>query len=304
MTISLVDSGSGTSLELLGASESMSEAEADPDLFPYPNARSEENIIVTLSQSEVVTLTGTASAMRLARDGSWPDDPVEALAEWVARFEQFVNGGQGDGYTLTDDDRNRQFNVFVGNLSWDRYLGEKFEVDWSMQLIRGGVVDHDVSYSPQSTSPDDTMGITSVDGTTHVLPSPGEVRLERSQRFEYFPLPQFEDPDYDENEIVAIEGAVREVTIMGSIADDVQGRNEFDNEMREIIGGNNPVTLWLPFPGYAISGVVEHYDSIREAGHTRLGDYALTVIEGTLQEDGPEWPPENWPPDDPHEDDD
>lgn len=285
----IVDPDTHFEIDLLNVQQDDSSAVADPDVYPTPGLRSSEALLVSLDAVEEISLSGTATGIRLSKMDGYDDDPVVALAEWVVEFESLISGGQGSGYNLHSDERDRTLSVFVGDLTWQRFTGETMDVSWTIDLHRGNVVDTQNAPSPLSVNLRDQMRISTGD-SLYTLPTPVEYMVEKRQGNSLFPIPQYDEPDYDANEVVGMEGAIRQVNIEGRFGGSRSEINAFDEDMRSLTGGNQAVSIRLPFPGYELHGIIDFFDGVREAGRPNVATYRLSFTEGESTEDAPDFP--------------
>lgn len=274
--------------------ESISEAQGDVDVFPYPGARPDANRLLSLDAIEEIQLSGLMTAWQVADDNDWPDDPLTALARWTHTFENFVNSGQGSGYDLVDEDRDRTIRGFIENATWQRFTGSPYEVEWNLTFHRGGVIDvsRDVLESEVETNDRFIVSSSEVEekgqDISVELKNPTNYSVSRRQEMRLFPIPQYSLPDYDANEIASISGVLRQITITGEIVGDADARNKFDSDMRSLVGGNQAVVIQTAFPGYKLGGAIEFYDSPREAGQTKLNEYRIRLVQGLMSNETPE----------------
>jgi hypothetical protein len=83
-----------------------------------------------------------------------------------------------------------------------------------------------------------------------------------------------------ENLIKDTAGATRRITIVGRATGTKTERNSFDQAIRDHIGQDTTVSYQTAFPGHSLDVMVANYESSRQAGRTRLGEYSLDLIEG------------------------
>lgn len=234
---------------------------------------SDKTLLTSLESVEEVDYTGVASGIRLSGVSGYSDDPLTALAEWVAEFEAYLDGAQGEGYTFKDEGRGREMNTVLEQAGWTRKEGEKYQVEWDLSGVwaRGAMPDHAVdvdSVNPTSGPPkiagEPIKGITAV-------------RHQKRTQLQQYPI-AYADPG--DNETLAQSGAVRKITIRGDSTGSESVRNSFDDKMLGEIGEDNIVKWESAFPGRTKEVMVTDYDSIREAGRTRIGEYMIELTEG------------------------
>jgi len=274
MAVTLTDPTANASLTLYSAEEHVNEQSAALDASPFISFDSEQTFLSSLEQDARLTFTGTATGLRISRQSGFSNTPVEALAEWVVEFEAFVNGGQGDGYELSRDYRSDTFDGVVSQASWRRQGGEQLAVAWDLEFIIGD----SVGVTQERSVPSVTTGQTyTVDGTT--IDAIREFGIEKSQDFGVFRR-AFADSAAD-NDITAESGARRRVTMTGFIKGDESARNTFDDNITSSLGQDTLIDVVDGLTGRTITGMIEDYETTDEAGRTRLGEFGLSVVEGT-----------------------
>lgn len=274
MALRLSDPATGTELPLWNAEELRSERSAALNASPITGTEAAQTYLTSLEQDARATLTGTVTAPRLARDSRFASDPVTALAEWAVQFEAFVNGGQGDGYTLERQYRSDSYQGVIESAQWTRAGGEPYELRWNATFIRGIGTGVENSVAPASVSPGGTI---TLDGTA--LPNVREFQIEKSQSFEVYRRAFAETPG--DNDIFSDAGATRRITVLGRVTGDAAARNSFDGTITQTLGQDELVTLRDALTGRTFTGMLDSYDATDEAGRTRLGDFALEFVEGS-----------------------
>lgn len=271
--------GSST-VTLLHTQEDVGTSKARVQPIPIPTFDSDETILIDFTNEEKPQLNGKANGIYLANssvtraDGSsYSSDPVTALAQWVQDVMAFINGSQGEGYTLSSTERNRDINVAVKNFSWRRTKGNQYEVNWDMQLVRGDVTMTDGTISPNSVNIGSSWTLAGND--LHSVRDYTEIK---KQGLQSSPIP-LGSPS--ENIVFQKEGTKREIIITGRVDATQSTRNSFDSSIRNLIGDNTTSTYSSAFPGHDLEVMVKSFDPTREAGLTRIGDYSLKLIEGT-----------------------
>lgn len=230
---------------------------------------SDLTLLTGLERLEKITMTGTATAIRLSKQAGYSSDPNTALAEWVAEMETFINANQGSGYTLTNNERSDSKNVVIESFGWQREPTAKYEVSWDMTVHWAQGMMSDISSSPAPVFPSSSWSLDGIDLGNQVM-----IRHDKQQSFEPYPV-SYAGPG--ENEVLAQSGAVRQISIRGSKN---ENRNSFDDNIQALIGQDTIVTFSEAFPGRDLDVMVKEFESTREAGYTRIGEYSLTLIEG------------------------
>lgn len=135
MTITL---GSGSDqLTLYQAQETNRSIQGNVTVKSPFNTSAENTLLTGLEGQERVNYDGLVTGNRLSELAAWPDDRVQAIAEWTANFEAFVNGKQGTGWSFEDTDRDRDINIVIEAAGWQRSRAAKYEVEWNLSAIRG-----------------------------------------------------------------------------------------------------------------------------------------------------------------------
>lgn len=235
------------------------------------NTDSEETILTGLERQETVVHDGIATGNRISGQPEFSDDPLLALAQWVVLMQSFVNGQQGEGYDLVDRERDNTYRGLVTDFSWQRNQGEKYEVKWYLTLKRGEGIDFAADTAPPSVNPQSTATLNGQD-----LGALQSWREEKKQKAKVYPIALVEPGN---NQAMAEGGAKRKIQIRGKVTGTSE-RNQFDDNINGMIGQDQVVTYRSAFPGEEVNVMVDQFESTREAGLTRLGEYALTLIEG------------------------
>ena len=233
----------------------------------------EQTLLTGLESVEEIEITGTASGYRLANEGGYSNDPVTALAEWVAEVESYVNGRQGEGWTLEDTRTGDTQNSIIELFGFQREAGAKYEVSWDLSMVNAQAMMADSPSSPEDVSPSTTATLDGID-----LDSVDVWREQKRQDVEVYPIAFAQE---GENEALANSGAYRQVMIRGERTGTYQERGDFDDSMKSLIGQDNIVTYSSSFPGREMDVMVKEYESTEEAGLTRIGEYILELVEGT-----------------------
>jgi len=252
------------------ADETTAAAKTD-SLYGYD---SDETFIISLTAEQTIEYSGKVTGIRLSKADGYSSDPLTALAEWVQVMETYVNGSQGDGYTLHNPDRDESYTGAITSFSWSRKRGAKFEVDWSLAFTVGDVVmeSGEVVFDPANPGGSPSLG--DVD-----LQDVGEMRQVKKQQVETTPI-QFGTPE--ETLVQPNGGAMRRIIIVGRVTGTNAERNNFNSTMKSYLAQNQAVTFSSGFPGRELNVVVNNFESTRSEGVTRLGEYALELVEGEV----------------------
>ncbi|QCC57367.1 hypothetical protein [Natrinema thermotolerans] len=261
----------GQTIRLWNGQESRTQTQGNVKVDNLPASGSDKTLLTGLEASETVTYTGTATANRLSKLSGYSNDPETALAEWLVTAEATLNGRQGEGHDLVDDNRGRTIRGVLGVFGWQRSRGARYEVEWNLELVRGRGLMPYRSPSPPDPNPQEKAFLDGAD-----LGSIRELQETKEQPIEPVPLHALSGPE--NYEILDDGGAQRSITITGEIAGD--RLDTFDDHMRSIVGRDQIVTFEEAFPGRSLEVMVQNYDSVRSAGRTRLGSYSLEMVEG------------------------
>lgn len=234
--------------------------------------RSKDTLLTGLESQESFNFIGRATGNRISLQSGYSDDPNVALAQWVSEMEAKVNGQQGRGYDLVHLDRDEEYNVVIENFSWSRTGGSKYEVQYDIVLKWGIGIMSLRDPAPLSVNPTTTtkIGGFEIDGIE-------SIQTTLSQKYQVYEL-AFAPPGG--NEYASDTGAKRQVIITGQVTGDTEERNQFDREMRSLVGIDETVTYKEAFPGREFKVMVDSYNSARKAGLTRMGDFSIELIEG------------------------
>lgn len=260
---------------LYGVNQDRDQRSGNTNVTDMPTFGSDDAFLSSFTQTHEGTLQGTATGLRLARSGGYPDDPVEALATWVQEVMSLISGSQGDGYTLDHDVRGYDSKpVAIDSFQWTRNEASLFEVSWSLSLRIGDVtMSGDASVNPGEVNPSSEWSIDGVD-----LQYPKEISESTQQQLNTDEM-LFGDGAED-NVITSGSGATRRINISGTHTGTRSERRDFDDAMRSLIGESKVVDYESPFPGHTLTVGVDNFDSSLEAGRTGQTDYTLELIEG------------------------
>lgn len=270
-------SNGSKSTRLWNGQESQRQIQGNVRVDSVFNTGAGDTLLTGLEAQERATYTGKATGNRLSRQAGYSSDPVEALAEWVVEMETYVNGRQGGGYTLEDTERDRTINGVLGQFGWQRSRAELYAVEWDIDFIRGEGIMGMSNSMPGSVSPQRKAYIDGWD-----LGSLTQWRCDKQQPFQVYPE-AFAEPG--ENPIKSDGGAVRQFTLVGRL-DGEDYRNQFDDHIRTLVGSDSIVEYESAFPGRSIPVMIRNYESTREAGVTRLGEYSVEMVQGRADYSG------------------
>jgi hypothetical protein len=274
MTVELSDPDFGTTLELIQAQEAQQSAVGAVDATPIQGEDSDQTYLTAIEQSGTLRYSGLVTGFRLSNRAGYSSDPQTALAEWALDAERYVDGAQGTGYEFTNTLTGETRSGVIGSFEWVRRGGAPYELEWSLSVTRGEGAD-----PVAQTSPDPVGAATAltVDGET--IDTYRELQVSKSEETDPFRR-AFADSPAD-NDVLTEGGATREITAIGRVSGDAAARRAFDDAITASIGQDEFIDVTEPFTGRTYTGMINDYESSREAGITRLGDFALTVIEGS-----------------------
>lgn len=276
MAVELEDSASGVTLPLWNARELRRETDAAVDTFTAMGFDADEAFLTSLEQSESVSLSGEVTAGRLVQDSRFSSNRREALGEWAATFEAFVNGGQGDGYTLSRSYAGDSFSGVVETASWTARGGEPDSLGWNLSFIRGASAGTEGTVSLSSVNPG---GNWEIDGYT--IDYPGEFQAETSQSFEIYRRALADNAG--DNDLFPKSGATRRITIMADVVGSETTRKTFYDNITAKLGKNETVTVRDALTGRTHSGVIGSFDTTDESGRVRLGEFSIEIVQGDVQ---------------------
>jgi hypothetical protein len=260
-------------VDLWQAQEDRDERDANLDISAFAGSNSDETFLAGLTQQHEAQVTGTATGFRLARQPDYSDDPVLALAEWVQEMMAFVNGKQGTGLTLEHDERGLTRSIIAKSFGWTRESGAKYEVSWDFAFRIGEGVMVSEEPTPREAYKQSTWALDGID-----LQHPIDYREEKREQLTTAPMVFADTPE--ENVVKEDSAPVRTIRINGRHTGTRSERNQFDDQIRSLIGQDTIVTYESAFPGHDLDVMVNSYESTREAGLTRLGEYSLELIQG------------------------
>ena len=273
MTIDLSDPDGGTSLTLWQAQTAEVSTLGAVDATSVQGEDSDQTFLTSIEQSGDLRYSGVVTGNRLSRQAGYSSDPVTALAEWVLDAERYVDGAQGTGYDLTDTRTGRTRRGVIESFEWTRAAGAPLQVEYNLGVTLGEGAD------PTGVTAPDAIGdatVLSVGGET--IDTYREIQVSKSEETDAVRRAFADDPS--DNDVLTDGGATREITVVGRVSGLKADRLAFDDALRDTIGQDEFITVTEPFTGRAFEGMINDFESSDEAGITRLGDFALTVVEG------------------------
>lgn len=233
---------------------------------------SDENYLYSLAMDEEISMTGIASGMYLSNQSGYSSDPSTALFEWFQKLLSLVNGNQGIGWDLDSTERDRTNIGVIESAGWQVNEAEPYLGQWDITFKRGEGVEGAEDTSPGSVSVSEDW---TLDGNDlgHLV----SLREEKLQKWNQYEMALSESAS--ENIQTTKTGAKRRITISGRIVGETQ-KNQFDNAMRDLISKDQVFTYDSGVPGHTLTVMPREFDSTRQAGWTRLGEYGLVLEEG------------------------
>lgn len=224
------------------------------------------------------SIRGRVTAPRRAANDAGTSDWRQSLANYVDRLESHVDEFQGEGYTLTDDQRDTDERGVLEAVEWSLGQGSPYEIEYSatVRVGRGTMDARSVDYRNPSVQSSMTVAAT-VDGTD--LPGLRELRVRRSIGVNV--SANYDRGSAENNDVVGEEGVQQVVTFEGTHTGTASARASADATLDGLVATKEPVDMVLRFPGYTLSGFVIGYDSNLEQ---RFGgnshQYSLRFAEG------------------------
>jgi len=247
---------------------------SNPEVDAIYSRPSKNAFIVDLEQEGQLQVNGRASAFRISNDPDYSDDPLTALAEYAARLLAHVNANQGVGWRIENDYTGREIPCIIENVEIIRRRAAKYEFQYAITVRTGDGMMTPWSLDPELADPSGGARLAGED-----LHEIEEMMISKRQRLRTHP---YATPrPVEANEIQALSGAERNITIRGNVPGDESVRASFDESIRSKIGVNETVDFESPFPGETLEVVVINHDATREAGQTQIGQYNIETVEGT-----------------------
>lgn len=275
MTLRLYDANSNREIRLWNGQEFQPSVAVDEEVFNPAATTVNETVVSVLQQEEDITINGiTLGSQRIAEGATATSDRIEAVAEWVADLEAWVNGSPGTaGFRLENSYTGETIDVVPRSVGWSRAAGETNAVEYDVELAVGGGLDSDLGISPQSVSPG---GPDTYDGVElpHIYERNVDKQIGLTTRRELF------GDSAEENDQFVESSAVRRITLLGDFDGTFSEQRTFDDKLRSRAGQGETYTFSSAFPGLDSEAALVGYESTREAGVTQKGDYAVELVVG------------------------
>jgi len=273
--VKIVDRDFSDETFLYNTQQNMATRKSNPEVDAIYSRNSDEAFIVDLESEGRLQINGRASAIRISQNSSYSDDYSTALAEYAARLLAHVNGNQGVGWEVQNDYTNRDIPCVVESVEIIRRRSEKYEFQYSITILTGDGMMPDERITPETANPSTSATLAGED-----LHEIEEMMITKSQRMK---VHTYSTPrPVEANEIEALSGAQRNVTVRGIVPGDESTRKSFDDAIRDKIGVNETVEFDTAFPGSTYDVVIVNHDATREAGNTQIGQYNIEAVEGTV----------------------
>lgn len=243
----------------------------------FAPAAIDDTVLSVLSSEGRLTIEGTTVGQQRITDGTTSKtDPTAAVAEWVADFEAWVNSTQAnEGYTLRNELTDETENITPEAISWRRGAGEYQSVAWTAELELGGDIGGDLGIDPATVSPGGTDSFDDID-----LPYIYDRRVDKSVQLDTIQELLADSPS--DNRVVQSQGAVKRTTLLGRYEGTWSEMRAFDDKLIDRVGDGETYQFESAFPGETLEAAIGSYESTREAGITRKGDYVLELIAGSV----------------------
>lgn len=234
---------------------------------------SEEALLTGFEQKESRVIPGRATANRISNQSGYSNDLSTALCEFAATLESFCNPEQGEGYTLTDDERGESVTVVVEQVSWVYKSDRSLDLRWEVTVRRSEGLMTSTSRNVESVSPGST---TTLDGND--LGHTRQIHLTKKLGLRDYLVALANTPD--DNAALPEGGVTRQIDVSGDKYGSQSARNSWEDSLRALLGRDNIVTYSSGFPGRDLKVMLDEFDDTRTAGDTRITSYNLRVIEG------------------------
>lgn len=275
MPLYLEDADTGRQLRLWNAQEFTADITV-PETIYNPAATDTEDVILSvLRQQGSIGISGIVLGAQRIRDGATTEsDPITATAEWILRLEAWLNGAPGtEAYQLRNTLTDTVTNCVPSAISWTQGVGETTSAEYSVELTFGDGLGADLGINPDTPGARDDDSFDSI-----TLPHIYERTVDRSVE-----LTSFEallEADAEKNDQFIEGSPVKQVTLLGEHDGTFADQRTFDQQLRARAGDGDSYTFRSAFPGDEYEAALVGYESTREAGVTRYGEYAIELIAG------------------------
>jgi hypothetical protein len=161
----------------------------------------------------------------------------------------------------------------IESFEWTRAAGAPLQVEYNLGVTLGEGAD-----PTGVTAPDPIGSETALSVGGETIDTYREIQVSKTEETDAVRRAFADDPS--DNDVLTDGGATREITVVGRVSGLKADRLAFDDALRSTIGQDEFVTVTEPFTGRTFEGMINDFESSDEAGITRLGDFALTVVEG------------------------
>jgi hypothetical protein len=269
---------SGYQVRLFNGREDRRERQTSVQTTAAPGQAPDEALLTALEQEGRATITGTATAPRLARQPQYSNDALDALAHYLLRLEKVCNGNQGsDGVTVDSPVRDSNINTLVTGVEWQWSSDAQYEAEYTLSLVQASGVGQAGISEPATP----TFGTTALlDGVT--LPNVSTVRVERTEPLNVYALALAENPG--ENKAVPTSGVQRRIIIEGDATGSDTTLSALESDLQDRVGGDQTVALTVPVTGRTQQGALELVSPTRSASAPGQSSYEVEFVQGATLE--------------------
>lgn len=280
--MSVTLSGDGLSVPLLNTQEDVVDVEASVIDVSMFSTSPGETFLLPISATDEGSPSGRATGNRLSSMG-YGGDAVTALAQWVADLESLADGAMGSTLTLESTIRNRSINGQLRSITWDRETGAPYDINWSIEFVRGQTLNLPFSGGGGSSGPESVSPSSSGSLAGHDLGEIMSYKVSREQDLTEIEIPQFlGDINVDDNFVFSSGGVVRTFSIEGRKVGSDSALSSFEDAMASRQADLlNTVSYNEAFPGRSLDVAIQSYSGTRKSGGAPILEYSLELIEGT-----------------------
>lgn len=271
------DADASEQLRLWNAREYQAATDVREEVINPASGDASDTVLSVLQQTGSVVLDGiTVGGQRIDAGTTSKTDATNAVAEWVAELEAWVNGDSPvDAYTLRNDYTNETRNVAPESVSWTRQAGSPFSVTYGVELRLGSGQTGDPGIEPADPTPNPTDLFDGVE-----LPYVFDRQVQKTVAVESFQPITAESPE--DNDLVVTSSPTKRITLLGEVNKTFSEQRTFDQQLTDRAGDGNTYTYTSAFPGRDIEAALTTYESTREAGVTQRGEYLVELTVGSV----------------------
>lgn len=265
-------------LRLWNGSESESAVKGEVQVDSVPKMGPDDALLTSLTAVEEFTLTGVATGNRISNQSGFSNDPERAIREWAVEFLGIVNGQQGSGYTLQDNERAANYNVVVEESGLKRERGNPIAARWNVSCIRG---EGAASTGPRAADTVDYSLIGQGDTLAgHDLGQITEKKIGRKEKIKQYPLATVGENAYEYTKLLSQSGAVESISISGVKSGTFTEMNDFADAINREIGADRLIAYKQDFPGVTTGVMVRDFSHTYKAGEVDKMEYSLRLQRG------------------------